>query len=369
MYQRFFGLVLLCTSLLTYPHAALADGESRYLRISALAGLPSVLTDTSHYDLTVTIINADPQFPLISAVKLMVSVSGDTPTTISEDVIPAAPIAPGDSFSVTIPGYGFDPLRFQGGGITHDIIVWPMRLGASTLDSAQQSVQFHHTLGVRDLGLQTTLFPQTIHADNSYDLAFVLINKDTARHLFGAVQLYLSIDGDAPTLLTERATGQALAPGGSVALALPAYTFDPARFNGGGITHDIIVWPMTLGILHADTLHFTVHYKQRPLAVSGTDTPMSAGTIPGKTDVMGASVVASPNPVSQVLYWQLHSQVGGEAQLVLYHSNGKPVLTESFHIQAGVAHHCTHVATLAAGRYFYTIRCQDQYWSGQLIKH
>ncbi|MEZ4847195.1 MAG: hypothetical protein R3B93_00890 [Bacteroidia bacterium] len=51
--------------------------------------------------------------------------------------IPFTPVAPGDSQAISVNNFNFRPQFFSGGGITHDIIVWPMSVGAQHTDSGQ----------------------------------------------------------------------------------------------------------------------------------------------------------------------------------------------------------------------------------------
>ncbi|MEZ4847194.1 MAG: hypothetical protein R3B93_00885 [Bacteroidia bacterium] len=53
-----------------------------------------------------------------------------------------SPIGRPRNHGINVPNYIFDAARFNGGGITHDIIVWPMAAYVQQVDSGELSVTF-----------------------------------------------------------------------------------------------------------------------------------------------------------------------------------------------------------------------------------
>ena len=163
-----------------------------------------------------------------------------------------------------IEDYVFDPVRFSGGGITHDIIVWPARASLTNVDSAHKAVTFHHTPGQTSeyLGLSCSSgFPAAIVDGQANQFVFQVENLDPSRYLFHPVSLYVSVDSDSATpMILQVLPPHPIEPGGSFEIDVTGYVFNQARFSGGGITHDIIVWPMTLHVTQIDSFQASVRY-------------------------------------------------------------------------------------------------------------
>lgn len=283
MGQRLFFKSLLTILLLIFGSQR-SLWASSHLAIHSLDAFPSIIDDTSVYELELYLVNEDPTQPWENGINVLISVDGDDPTALISSYVPSSPVLPGDSVLISISEYSFDPVRFVGGGITHDIIVWPSRIGLTTIDSAETQVLFTHTSNQvsNHIGVYcSTGFPPVIVDGIDYSMVFEVRNLDPVNYLFDPVSLYLSVNGDSGTAIAiDVPLTQALAPGASFEIDVPGYIFDSGRFTGGGITHDIIVWPMTLVVGQVDSFHTTVrHLTQTAFdmdnsSVSGFDFPI-----------------------------------------------------------------------------------------------
>ena len=181
------------------------------------------------------------------------SINGNPATPLVLGFYPQqSPVLPGDSLSCySVNNYTFDedPFVQAASGPVHDIIVWPLYVGAPQIDSVDKEVYFVNTAlpASTELGTSSANFPEVIFSGKPEDLTITIHNHDLEHVFYEPFQFLMSIDGDAPkplggiNLLPEIP----LSPGESFTYSIPAYQFDPQRFSGGGgVTHDIIVWPL-----------------------------------------------------------------------------------------------------------------------------
>ena len=227
---------------------------------------------------------------------------GETITILSNYVLPS-PIAPGDSVLATVYDYEFQPLSFAGGGITHDIIVWPMSAGVMQSDSAEKDVSYEFTqknLSQHIGALEPLEIPGNINDGQAYDLRVSVINEDPVRNLVFPVTIYMTVDGDSPTILASDVAPEApLGPGEIFQIDVDNYIFDAARFSGGGITHDIIVWPMAASIQKTDSAKANITYITAALE-STIESATSSFTAQTNT---GTSTIA--------ITWETTAEVSG----------------------------------------------------------
>ncbi|RMG69896.1 MAG: T9SS C-terminal target domain-containing protein [Bacteroidetes bacterium] len=368
-----FALAALTCGLFLSAVSAHPGGssEARFLATGQLTGLPNPLRDTASYDLGVFVINADPERDLQGPVTLMLSVDGDMARPVGEAVLPMAPVAPGDSFLIQVSGYQFDAARFQGGGITHDIIVWPVRLGSTTVDSASLPRDFVHTpsqtsghLGIRSLNL-----PPSLSEGEAYSFSLEIQNKDPQHPLYHPVDVYLSVNGDAPTLLASHVfPPEALAPGTSFSLQITDYTFDAARFQGGGITHDIIVWPVSLHAHQRDSLVKPVRWLRGSRLGTGLG-QASPGSGEGESLSFRPGSVF-PNPFTgHSPVWPVVLNQGGQVRLeVIRPTDGQLVRARVFQLGAGTHLLKLDLTGLPAGTYAYRLVSPEGVQQGSIQK-
>ncbi|MEM7657653.1 MAG: hypothetical protein AAF399_16095 [Bacteroidota bacterium] len=334
----------------------LADPSS-HLAIHRLGSFPQNIVDTASYDFSFFVVNEDPINVWENSVAVVMSVDGDDPQALVSNLVPAFPVAPGDSILVQLNSYQFEPFRFQGGGITHDIIVWPMRVGLSQGDSAALTVTFKHTdeLVSDHLSVDISDFPTVLHPGLQLDLTASLTNEDAEHALFHPVGLWVSVNGDEPTVLAGEILPQPpLAAGESMEIAIEGIELEAARFQGGGITHDIIVWPMASMVGTVDSLHILVRYQH--VSVPATLTPTGQAEKPFFIGVDG------------VLRWKKRLEKTSDIDIKMYSLQGELVIDRTETLSAGVPVVAIPVQRLNQGLYLYEVRLQsgatyrDKWW-------
>ncbi|MEO0468871.1 MAG: T9SS type A sorting domain-containing protein [Bacteroidota bacterium] len=238
------SLLCACLMLLT---AQLSGQNATSLAANRITELPQVLLDSNSYTFEVLIVNTDPAYALTNDLSLYLSVDGDTGTPLVTGLTISDPLNPGDSLWVSVEDYNFDASRFGGGGITHDIIVWPIAAGVQEVDSARFPVHFVDTNKPQSnhLGVSSSNFPNPVYEGNSYDIAFAVHNQHPQHIFYRPISLMLSVDGTTPDpVIVEVMPTVPIQPGDFQLVHLSGYTFTQAALGGGGITHDIIVWPL-----------------------------------------------------------------------------------------------------------------------------
>lgn len=298
MIKRGYIIGLFITLNLSFLTGTIAQVQNSATRLSIgeITGLPSSLIDTSSYTFGVYVTNEDPQRPLANPLNLRLSVDGDEGTDLVSNFALPVPILPGDSVFVPVVNHQFDAIRFTGGGITHDIIVWPMALGVISTDTTEQPVHYQHTLSTlsQTIGIEEPLpIPGTIIEGTAYSFILDIINLDSTRDLIHPVTVMMSIDGDQPTVLIGNVSpDDPVEPGGSFQIPVSSHIFNSARFSGGGITHDIIVWPMALSVSNPDTSSITVSFVWE---LSGYEGPS-----PGSPSFGGEGLGLPSNQVTMI---------------------------------------------------------------------
>ncbi len=243
-------------------------GQTGNYKISNLLDFPKVILDTSDYTFDFQLVNNDPVDYLDGAFSFYISINGDAETKLVADINISNPVAPGDSIEVVVSDYTFDFARFTGGGVTHDIIVWPMRIGSlpptDTIHKSVFAVSANEN-GSEDLRIEASDFPPRIRDGEDYDLGFEIINDDVENLLYQPVDIYMKVDGGPARVIAAGILPDLpLQIGESYTVSLPNYTFNPLDFasvaGGGNVTHDIIVWPMKVGLLNGDSVHLQADY-------------------------------------------------------------------------------------------------------------
>lgn len=237
------------------PLGVFAQSGPYSIGISNNDPFPATLLDTVSHTIALTLVNHDPSKSFSGPIDVMMKVNGDEPSVLAGFNI-NTPIPPGDSVKLPPFSHVFNKARFTGGGLTYDIIVWPMSIGPGESDTLTQAVTFIHTRPSADrIGLKKAPkgFPGEVMVGNEYDLAFYVVNLDTVNELYERVSLIMEGDGVLPdAIVLNRTLKHPVAPGDSVGIAVPGHVFDVAT-GGGGLTYDIIVWPMAIGASEVDT--------------------------------------------------------------------------------------------------------------------
>lgn len=249
---------------------------SNGLAIRDIQTIPATLVDSQVYSLSFFVINTDPAAPFNGEVSIQMQVDGEAPFELSPSVAPDFSLAPGDSFEISIPNYSFPAYRFRGTSVTHDIIVWPMRLGTANIDSAAGQVVFVHTAAMSssEIGLATPVgLPGEVAFGETYDLSFDVINKDPDHYLYHPVSIVYTVDEEGPyTWIEDFELATPLAPGEQLTLTLPEFVFATSRHGASSVTHDIIVWPMAQFIDSPDPASIPVVFlPQMPEVGSNLD--------------------------------------------------------------------------------------------------
>ena len=213
--------------------------QSSSISISNLNTIDKVLYDTAAYDLDLFVINESLTQNFSSPVTIRLSVNGDDPTDLALNVTPPFEVVPGDSFLIHVPGYSFDPMRFSsGGGLAHDIIVWPMVIGSPPGDSIIKEVifEFNPNHIAQSLSIvNPDFFPDHILKDNAYDFDLEVMNLDLTNPLYHPISIAMSIDGQPPIILKQDfGLTNVLNPGSSVNIPVQDYHFETALFGPGG---------------------------------------------------------------------------------------------------------------------------------------
>lgn len=367
-HQLLFRSVL--SILLIFGSSHLKVWSSSHLGIHSLDDLPGQLNDTTSYTFSLFIVNHDPVHPWVNPINILLSVNEDEQTVLLDAFVPAVPVFPGDSLQVTIHNYEFESTRFLasgGGGITHDIIVWPSFLGASSIDSAKKSVIFHHTQSSNHLKASAPSgFPAIIGGNQSYHLTFEVENKDMGNYLLDPVTLYMSVDGDSPSVLVQNVYApQPLPPGNSFGIDISNYTFNPARFSGGGgITHDIIVWPMTLSLEVIDSFRTSARFL-----------PQSQPTIPDLNIEINpdnfrkfSRVLVFPNPSHDHVRFSMDLPDHSDVSIEIFDVRGRLVLEHIWEEQRGPAELELPVSEIPDGMYLYQVKTRFGVLRGKLLK-
>lgn len=288
--------------------------------------IPKQLVDTADYSMSFMLVNTDNSQAFTGPVDVMMSVEGDEPWLLTSFNI-STPLLPGDSVKTPAFSHHFNEARFTGGGgLTYDIIVWPMSAGIGQSDSLNQSVSYTHTQpNAQRLQVVSPSggVPGEIIEGEVYDLIFTVINRDTTNQLYNPVSISLMGDGlDSQELIINQKLKNPVLPGDSVSYLVPAHSFDIAG-GGGGLTYDIIVWPMSVGTNNRDSLYKTLRiYDGAAIEmVEDASAPLGDPTVGGSTyevdfTITNRGIAATTEPVDFII------EVEGEDAVVFHTLSG-----------------------------------------------
>lgn len=290
--------------------------------------IPKQLVDTADYSMSFMLVNTSSSQVFSGPVDVMMTVDGDEPWLLTSFNI-STPLLPGDSIKTPAFTHHFNEARFTGGGgLTYDIIVWPMSAGSGQSDSLNQAVSYVHTQpNARRLQVVAPSggVPGEVIEGTVYDLVFTVINRDTTYQLYNPVSISLSGDGlDAQDLIINQKLKTPLQPGDSVSYLVPAHSFDIAG-GGGGLTYDIIVWPMSVGTNDRDSLYKTLRIFDGAAIemIEEATAPLGDPTVGGSTyevdfTITNRGVTATTEPVDFVI------DVEGE-DVITFHTLSDPI--------------------------------------------
>lgn len=289
---------------------------------------PKQIIDTTDYSISFMLVNTSGSQVFTGPVDVMMVVNGDEPSLLTSFNI-ISPLLPGDSIKTPAFTHHFNEARFTGGGgLTYDIIVWPMSAGTGQSDSLYRSVSYIHTQpNARQLQVVSPSggMPGEVIDGYVYDMVFTIINRDTTYQLYNPVSISMNGDGiSAQELLINQKLKAPVQPGDSVSYLVPAHSFDIAG-GGGGLTYDIIVWPMSVGTNDRDSLYSTIRIFDGP-AIEMTEeatAPLGDPTIGGTTYEVDFSIAnrgVSPtiDPIDLII------KVEGE-KAVTFHTLTDPI--------------------------------------------
>ena len=231
--------------------------QSFSLGLSGDEAIPEFVVDTADYQISFMLVNTHTQ-PFSGPVDIMMSVEGDEPSLLSGFNV-STPILPGDSLKLPALSHHFNEARFTGGGgLTYDIIVWPMSIGVGLSDSMSHTLTYQHTQPNANR-LAVTCPPKGLPGEviegQTYDLVLTVINRDTTHKWYQPFSLGMGGEGiNTNEILTNQKLKAPVDPGDSITIVIPGHSFDIAT-GGGGLTYDIIVWPMSIGTSDADSLY------------------------------------------------------------------------------------------------------------------
>lgn len=235
--------------------------QSFSLGFSENEPLPGYVLDTNDYQISFMLVNTHPSQPFTGPVDIMMSVEGDEASLLSGFNV-TTPILPGDSLK--LPGFShhFNEARFTGGGgLTYDIIVWPMSAGTGQSDSMNHTLTYIHTqpnASRLEVNSPPKGMPGEVIDGQTYDLVFTVVNRDTVNKWYQPLSIGMGGEGiNTDELLTNQKLKAPVDPGDSITVVVPSHSFDIAT-GGGGLTYDIIVWPMSVGTYEADSLYHLI---------------------------------------------------------------------------------------------------------------
>ncbi|MEL6650845.1 MAG: T9SS type A sorting domain-containing protein [Bacteroidota bacterium] len=246
-------------------------GQTPNYSLGTLDHFPKVIVDTALYSFDVALINHDHQHTLNGSFDILISINGDNGTPLLSNYTLPHPVQPGDSITIPLNDLDFDAARFAvggGGNVTHDIIVWPMRISSTPpQDSAQKNVFFIEAAnpGPSNLSMEVEDFPSRIREGQEYDLRFDIINNDVEELLYQPVSIFMMVDGgNGRQIVIDAMPSLPVLPGATFEVVLEDYIFNPLDFaaigGGGNVTHDIIVWPMKAALFDWDSTDLEVEY-------------------------------------------------------------------------------------------------------------
>lgn len=297
------------------------------------------------------------------------------------------PIPGGDS--VRLDGF-YSPNILDFGGIHQHTATWEVYNSANEiLFYWDQPIELKFAQGnpAASIGIRGSEPAVSWYSDRAIFHAEVfLFNRDTAGLFFLPVNLLCSIDGQPPFLLLQQVTPPAtISPGDSFGVQLPPIYLDHA--SGGGVTHDIIVWPMRTPFFDpADSANFHIsapsltanafQAEQQP----ASETPVTGGQMQSGSLTAGAAekdivptslsevtapeiphfhdiIWVSPNPVSGSANLHVNSP-GGKTTIKILDFTGKTRYAERLILPAGQQQLPISMPDLPPGAYW--IRVTDQ---------
>ncbi|MEL6671665.1 MAG: T9SS type A sorting domain-containing protein [Bacteroidota bacterium] len=253
------ALLFLCVmgaSLWLGAPSGYAQGSVADFHFSPQVVFPDQVVDTQTYDLGFFLVNDENAADYQGGIVLWMSINGEAPEQLAS-FNPSFTIGPGDSIHLFVPAYRFYEHYFAGGGVTHDIIVWPSLAASAVTDTFTSQLDYLHTYTNASKAIRidkgTNWFPDKLVDSTILPLSLTLVNLDT-RYFYQPLSVAYEVDHtNQGWLVQDYYIYPAMEPGEIREIELPEFLFKEAMLAGGGINHDIIVWPSAFGII-SDTL-------------------------------------------------------------------------------------------------------------------
>ena len=204
-------------------------------------------------------------------------------------------------------------------------------------------------------------FPKTIIDTGHYDLRFHIINEDLTLPFTKSISVYISVNGGpAHLIVSDILADPAILPGDSLAIEVDDHAFPKSLFLSGGITYDIIVWPMSVDLPPVSPFLIS--------EVQYVETIAPIFTNPQDVFANNGLVNIFPNPSSGNFLLLTHIPESMEVDLRVYDPSGKLVINESIPAGPGELRIPLSLEDRPNGLYLYQIRQNTQFISGHVLK-
>ena len=205
-------------------------------------------------------------------------------------------------------------------------------------------------------------FPKEIILNAQYDLEFYIINQDPTLALLGSVSIYMSIDGGSPNpIVSDVIADSPLLPGDSMLVKVEEFKFGPSVFSTtGGITYDIIVWPMTIGGPPSGTF-----------LIPEVHVISSIANMPGDMKeyfFRDDWVSVFPNPSSGNFQLLAKLPESMQIDLKVYNPAGMLVIDQTIPADPGELRLAVSLEDQPDGLYLYRLRQKSRIFSGHILK-
>ncbi|MEL7339898.1 MAG: T9SS type A sorting domain-containing protein, partial [Bacteroidota bacterium] len=340
------------------------------------------------------IINDDPEELLYQPVSIYFSIDGAPGRKVVMDVMPSLPVEPGEGFLVELEDYVFNPLDFAalggGGNVSHDIIVWPMKVALIDNDSSRIQVDYFSD-PVFSMEEGIAQLPPAINPNETYNI--YLAAKNIGAHTNGnPVNFYIQLDDNAPLLYEQ--VNLTAEPDFYVSTASADFTFstyfgiaadDSSYFS---VSHTLTFFAMEQNGLnwYEATIH-TVNPFDNEYSTQST-TNMEAESRAGDEPVTGAFNLSEaayqpysgftfskiqnanpqPNPFRDQLEIRSLYQIEGDVYFQLYDLQHQPVMEKRWKIGSRSKSLLVDTSSLLPGVYFYQLELNGSVFNGKIIR-
>lgn len=175
--------------------------------------------------------------PVGDDLGIMISVDGDTPTLVANEILSKAIIPYGTfptnlntqdvSVQINNSGYLFNPARFSGGGgLVHDIIIWPTKLGGSnvivsTFDTARFQVLYIDAAAFRVMNSSVLGLTGVLNLETTYPQINAIAENVGLTANTRDLEFFIQLDNYNQVKIG--ATSNAVAPGNQYGMVIPNF--------------------------------------------------------------------------------------------------------------------------------------------------